>query len=202
MAREKLIARSGFLRLIPGVMNHPTAAAPDRVAHARALCEKNAWPDVLAFAEKWQAELPDDAKAFFYQGVALAATGRFAEAETAYYRALALDDRDFKIWNNLATLLFNQLDQPGEGAKCLAQALAIDPGNKLGWANLASMNGQLNRHADALLCAERALAIDPNFVEAQLHRGRAAQALGKKDILRAAAEALSKLPPEKFRRVR
>jgi len=64
------------------------------------------------------------------------------------------------------------------------------------------MNGQINRHADALLCAERALAIDPNFVEAQLHRGRAAQALGKKEILRAATEALSKLPPERFHRAR
>jgi tetratricopeptide (TPR) repeat protein len=183
-------------------MNRPTAAEPDRAAHARALCEKNAWPEVLAFAQKWQAEIPDDAKGFFYQGVALAATGNFIEAETAYYRALALDERDFKIWNNLASLLFDALNQPAEGAKCLATALQIDPGNKLGWANLASMNGQLNRHADALLCAERALAIDPHFVEAQLHRGRAAQALGKKDVLRAAAEALSKLPPEKFRRAR
>ena len=183
-------------------MNHATSVEPDRAAHARALCEKSAWPEVLAFTQKWQAELPDEAKGYFYQGVALAATGRFVEAETAYYRALALDDRDFKIWNNLATLLFSSLNQPDEGAKCLAQALAIDPGNKLGWANLASMNGQINRHADALLCAERALAIDPHFVEAQLHRGRAAQALGKKDILRAAAEALSKLPPEKFRRAR
>ena len=183
-------------------MNHPTAAEPDRVVQARALCDKNAWAEVLAFTQKWQEELPDNAKAYFYQGVALAATGRFVEAETAYYRALALDERDFKIWNNLAALLFNSLDQHAEGAKCLAQGLALDPGNKLGWANLASMNGQINRHADALLCAERALAIDPHFVEAQLHRGRAAQALGKKDILRAAAEALSKLPPEKFQRAR
>jgi tetratricopeptide (TPR) repeat protein len=64
------------------------------------------------------------------------------------------------------------------------------------------MNGQLNRHAQALDCAERALAIDPHFVEAQLHRGRAAQALGKKDIVRAAAEALAKTPPDKFQRAR
>ena len=169
---------------------------------ARSLCEQDRWPDALAFARQWQVEAPNEAKAFFYEGVALASLGRFVEAETAYHRALALDERDFKIWNNLAALLFNSLDQPAEGAKCLAQGLALDPGNKLGWANLASMNGQINRHADALLCAERALAIDPNFVEAQLHRGRAALALGKKEILRAATEALSKLPPEKFRRAR
>ena len=178
-----------------------TSSTPKAQA-ARALCEQGQWPDVLTFAQKWQAEMPDAAGAFFYQGVALAALGRFVEAETAYYRALALDEKDFKTWNNLAALLFDVLNQPVEGAKCLAQALQIDPRNKLGWANLASMHGQLNRHAQALECADRALALDPQFVEAQLHRARAAQALGRTDIVRAASEELAKLPPEKFKRAR
>ena len=178
------------------------SVSEDKIKTARELCEKGLWPDVLAFAEQWQTELPDEAKAFFYQGVALAATGRFVEAETAYYRALALDEKDFKIWNNLAALLFDALNQPAEGAKCLAQALKLDPGNQLGWANLASMNGQLGRHAHALECAERALALDPQMVEAHMHRARAAQALGKTQVVRAVSEALAKLPPEKFRRAR
>jgi tetratricopeptide (TPR) repeat protein len=183
-------------------MNRPTAVVSDKAAHARSLCEKGLWAEVIAFAEQWQAEAPHDAKGFFYQGAALAATGRFAEAETAYYRALAIDDNDFKTWNNLAGLLFDALNQPLEGAKCLGRALQIDPGNKLGWANLASMNGQLGRHAQALDCAERALALDPHMIEAQLHRARAAQALGKPEIVRAASEALSQVPPEKFQRTR
>lgn len=181
-------------------MNRPTTAEPDQAAHARTLCENGRWAEVLALAEKWQAESPGEAKAFFYQGAALAATGRFAEAETAYYGALALDDNDFKTWNNLAALQFDALNQPAEGAKCLGRAMQIEPGNKLGWANLASMNGQLGRHAQALECAERALALDPHMVEAQLHRARAAQALKKPEIVRAASEALAKTPPEKFLR--
>src|ERR1035438_3478000 len=179
----------------------PTSSI-SKAQQARALCEQGGGREVLGFAQQGQAKNPDDARAFFYQGVALAATGRFVEAETAYYRALALDDQDFKIWNNLAALLFDALNQPVEGAKCLARALQLDPGNKLGWANLASMNGQLNRHAQALECAERALALDPELVEAHLHRARAAQALGKPEIVRAASEALAKLPPEKFKRAR
>jgi tetratricopeptide (TPR) repeat protein len=183
-------------------MNRPTAVVSDKAAHARSLCERGLWAEVLTFAEQWQAEFPGEAKGFFYQGTALAATGRFIEAETAYYHALALDDNDFKTWNNLAALLFDVLEQPLEGAKCLGRALQIDPGNKLGWSNLASMNGQLGRHAEALDCAERAVALDPQMVEAQLHRARAAQALGKPEIVRAASEALSKVPPEKFQRAR
>ena len=183
-------------------MNHTPPRKPDQAAEARRLCEQGRWTNVLALAEKWAAEFPEAAPAHFYQGVALAALNKFQDAETAYYRALALDEHDFKTWNNLAALLFNALNEPAEGAKCLARALQIDPGNKLGWSNLASMNGQLNRHAHALDCAERALALDPHLVEAHLHRARAAQALGKKEIVRAAAEALAQVPPEKFQRAR
>ncbi len=179
----------------------PSSSHP-KAQQVRALCENRQWPDVLAFAEQWQTESPEDAKAVFYQGVALAGMGRFVEAETAYYRALALDGQNFKTWNNLAALLFDALNQPVEGAKCLARAMQLDPGNKLGWANLASMNGQLNRHAQALDCAERALALDPEMVEAHLHRGRAGQALNRPELVRAACEALAKLPPEKFKRAR
>jgi Flp pilus assembly protein TadD len=177
-------------------------SATTKAQQARTLCENGLWPDVLAFAQKWQAESPADAKALFYQGVALAASGRFAEAETAYRHALKLDPADFKCWNNLAALLFDALKQPAEGARCLAQAMKIDPGNKLGWANLASMNGQLGRHVQARVCAERALDLDPHMVEAQLHRARAAQMLGQTEIVRAATEALAQLPPEKFKRTR
>jgi len=177
----------------------PTSPA-SKVQQARSLCEQGLWHDVLAFARRWQAETPEDAKALFYEGVALASLGKFVAAETAYYRALALDEHDFKIWNNLAGLLFDALNQPVEGAKCLAQAMQLDPGNKLGWANLASMYGQIGRHAQALECADRALALDPEMVEAQLHRARAGQALRKPEIVRAASEALALLPPDKFHR--
>ena len=181
-----------------GVATNPNP----KVQEARALCERGQWPEVLAFARRWQTESPGEAKAFFYEGVAQASLGEFGAAEAAYHQALALDDRDFKIWNNLAGLLFDSLNRPAEGAKCLAQAMRLDPGNKLGWANLASMHGQLGRHAKALEFAERALALDPEMVEAQLHRGRAGQALNQPELVRAACEALAKVPAEKFHRSR
>lgn len=183
-------------------INQSAPVAPNQATQARALCERGLWPEVLVFAQRWQTENPTNARAFYYQGIALAALGRCREAEAGYRLALKLDAADFKTWNNLAALLFDTLNRPEEGAHCLAQALQIDPGNQLGWANLASMNGQLGRHDAALACAERALALDPQLVEAQLHLARAAQALGKAEIVRAASEALARLPAEKFRRTR
>lgn len=185
-----------------GTIRRMASSPENKIRAARGLCEKGLWPEVLAFAQQWAAEDPADAKALFYAGVACAALGRLVEAESNYRRALVLDATDFKAWNNLAGLLFGALNRPAEAAQCLVQALQVDPGSPFGWANLASMNGQLGRHAEALDCAERALALDPQMVEAHLHRARAAQSLGRPEIVRAASEALAQLPPEKFKRTR
>ena len=204
MVKSKLIPQHDLFVLWPGNWKNRRvpSSLTSKAEQARSLCEQGRWPDALVFAQRWQVEAPAEAKPFFYEGVALMGLGRLVAAETAYRRALALDGQDFKTWNNLAALLFDAMNQPVEGAKCLAQAMQIDPGNKLGWANLASMYGQLGRHQQALECSERALALDPEMVEAQLHRARAGQALNKPEIVRAASEALAALSPEKFKRAR
>lgn len=177
-----------------------TANSEANARFARELCEKSLWPGLLAFAKKWHAENTADYKALYYLGLALSGLHQFAQAETAYRRALALESSDFKVWNNLAGILCEAMGRPGEAIACLEKALRANPENKLGWSNLANIVGRLGRHDEALRCADRALALDPLMVEAQLHRARAAQALGKTEILRAASETLAKLPPERFRR--
>ena len=183
-------------------MDHSQSSVPDKTAHARGLCDRGSWAEALAFAQGWRAENPSAAKALFYQGLALAALGRFLEAETTYRQALALDASDFKTWNNLAGVLFDSRNKPAEALRCMKQALTLEPRNKLGWSNLASMVGRLGRHEKALEFADRALALDPQFVEALLHKAAAAKALGKKEIVREVALALASIVAYKFRRGR
>ena len=64
------------------------------------------------------------------------------------------------------------------------------------------MVGRLGRHDRALEYADRALALDPELVEAHLHKGKAARALGKKEIVREVCAALAAIEPEKFCRAR
>ena len=173
-----------------------------KAEQARELCEQGSWSSVLDFAREWHAENPVEAKALFYQGIALAALGRFDEAETAYRRALQLDATDFKIWNNLAGLLFEARKKPAEAIQCMQRALKVEPRNKVGWANLTSMVGRLGRHDKALEFAERALTLDPDFVEAHLHKASAARALGRKEIVKEVCAALARIKPENFRRAR
>jgi tetratricopeptide (TPR) repeat protein len=181
-------------------MNQPTTTEPEKISVARSLADARDWTALLEFARAWTAEAATSARAVFFQGVALAGQGRFLEATTAYRRALAIDPQDFKSWNNLGQILFEELKRPAEGFACLEKMVAIDPQNKLAWSNLASMHGQMGRAQEALVCAERALAIDPAMVEAQLHRARAAQLLGRTEVLREASGALAQVAAEKFRR--
>ena len=91
----------------------------EKSARARALCEKGLWVDVLDFAQKWRAENPADSKALFYMGLGFSGRGQFVQAETAYRQALTLDATDPKVWNNLAKILFENLQRPKDAILCI-----------------------------------------------------------------------------------
>ncbi|HXE41581.1 MAG TPA: tetratricopeptide repeat protein [Candidatus Baltobacteraceae bacterium] len=172
----------------------------DKIKAARELCESNSWEELLKFTRDWHTENPDDAKALFYRGIALATLGRFVEAETIYRLALQKEPTDFKIWNNLAGILLESLDRPMDAVHCMEEAMKLEPHNKLGWSNLASLIGQLGRHEKAIEFANRALTLDPQMVEAHLHKAAAAKALGKTEVVKEVCETLATIEAEKFRR--
>jgi hypothetical protein len=58
------------------------AKAKGKIAHG--MCEKELWPEVLAFAQKWREKDPSDYQALYYIGLGLSGMGQFAMAETAY----------------------------------------------------------------------------------------------------------------------
>jgi tetratricopeptide (TPR) repeat protein len=94
----------------------------ERIRQAGEMCGAGLWPEVLAFAQKWQAEDPTDHRAPYYIGLGLSGMGQYTQAEMAYRHALAMDPTDFKIWNHLAELLYKNLRRPAEGVRCLKQA--------------------------------------------------------------------------------
>lgn len=195
-----MLFRGPQVLAIAGGVNHSASNVTDKISQARELCDKRSWPELLAFAKGWRAEEPSSAKGAFFQGLALASLGRFVEAETSYRQALDLDANDFKTWNNLSGILFDSLKKPMDGLRCMEQAMKLEPRNKLGWSNLASMVGRMGRHEKALEFAGHALALDPHFVEALLHKAAAAKALGKPEVVREVSLTLASIEAEKFRR--
>jgi tetratricopeptide (TPR) repeat protein len=174
----------------------------DKIKQARALCEQGLWDEVLAYAQNWQAESPEDHKALFYCGLGYSGLGQYRQAEAAYRQALKLDDTDAKVWNNLGGILFEHLRRPQDGVVCIEQTLKLSPDNKLGWANLAAMVGRLGQHEKAITYADRAIALDPHLIEAYLYKAAAARALGNTEIVREISETLATFDPEKFHRAR
>ncbi len=183
-------------------MIFPTVDGKDELRAARKLCDAGAWPELIGFTREWQQERPEESKVFYYLALGHAGLGQFVQAETAYRRSLELDDSDANTWSNLGGLLYEHLNRPVEGIRCVEKALQLNPEHKLGWANLACMVGRLGDHQHAIAFADRALALDSQCVEAYLHKGAAARALGKNDVLREVCAGLSAIPPEKFRRAR
>jgi tetratricopeptide (TPR) repeat protein len=183
-------------------MNPTLVEAEKEVRAARRLCEAGAWAEVLNFARSWQRESPNDYKALYYVALGHTGLGQFVQAETAYRRSLELDNSDAKVWSNLGGLLYEHLNRHLDGIECVEQALKLNPDHKLGWANLSYMVGRLGHHHQAVTFADRALALDSELVEAYLHKGAAARAIGNNDVLREVCVALSAIPPEKFHRTR
>jgi tetratricopeptide (TPR) repeat protein len=179
-----------------------TADTEEKARVARRICESGSWRDLLVFAQQWHEEKPADYKALYYLGLGFSGSNQFAEAEAAYRRALALNSSDARVWNNLAGLLYENLKRHAEGIGCMKQSLKIDPDHKLGWSNLATMLGRLGQHDKAMVFADQAIALDPKLVEAHLHKGRAALALGKMDVVKEVCHTLASIEPEKFRRAR
>lgn len=172
----------------------------ERPKMAADLCEKGLWREAVAFAQKWRDKHATDYLAWYYLGRSLAGLRKFSQAEQAYRRALAMNPTDFEVWNSLAELLCRNLRRPADGVQCLEQGLEINPQHKLGWLNLARLNGRMGRHDQAMRCADQALALDRKFVEAHLSRAAAARALGKKDVVQEVCHQLAALEPEHFRR--
>lgn len=170
----------------------------ERARRAGEMCAVGFWPEVLAFAQKWQADDPNDHRALYFIGRGLSGMGQPAQAEKFFRRAVAMEPTDFAIWLQLAELLAKDLRRPADGIRCLKQALKINPWHKLGWLRLATMAGDLGHHDQALEYAERAIMLDPQMVEAYLHKAAAARALGRMDVVHAVDRQLAVLAPGKF----
>jgi tetratricopeptide (TPR) repeat protein len=100
--------------------------------------------------------------------------GRYAEAARAFERALALDDRDFRVWRNLAAAYYwtpGQKDKARpaweKAARLAEQEARVNPGDAAVLAELASCRAMLGEPGRARAELTRALALAPADVEVQ-----------------------------------
>ena len=120
----------------------------------------------------------DDALAWFERGCAAdSEPHRFAEAISAYRRALELDPEFADAHCNLGTVLYNQGRHP-ESRSCFERALALAPEHLEAHFNLANVLEEEDRNEGALKHYKEATRIDPLFADARLNLALLYEKLG------------------------
>lgn len=90
------------------------------------------------------------------------------EAETAFRRALELDEQDAFAWNNLGNALYGQQRHP-EAEAAYRRALELDEQDAGAWNNLGNVLAYQQRHPEAEAAFRRALALDPQLALAHIN---------------------------------
>ncbi|HTN94418.1 MAG TPA: tetratricopeptide repeat protein [Gallionella sp.] len=126
--------------------------------------------DALAALQKTAQLMPDDAEAHYNLGFVLGRSGRLAEAEPSYRRALELRPNHADAHNNLGFILQVQGRLP-EAAASFRRVLEINPGLVSTWYNLGVVLGKQGLLGEAEGSYLRALEIKPDFAEAHNNLG-------------------------------
>lgn len=103
---------------------------------------------------------------------------RLDEAERAARAALALDPQLTDVVDILGSILWRRGDVAA-ARECFARALQQTPEHAGAWGNLALLNEQSNRVAEAERMAEQGLALRPQDVMLRLVRGRCLRRRGE-----------------------
>jgi tetratricopeptide (TPR) repeat protein len=174
-------AASQFRRVVELLPDH----APAHTSLGTALLNLGQERDAEAEFKKSLA-LAQDYPALANLGVMYYRQKRFAESTTMTEKALGLNDKDYRLWNNLA-IAYEWLGQPQKAKNArsrelarLEQAVALQSEDAEVRANLGVMYAHQHQRNRALPHLEAALALSPNDPEILNKVGEAYEKLGER----------------------
>ena len=174
-------AASQFRRVVELLPDHALA----HTSLGTALLNLGQEPDAEAEFKKSLALAPDY-PALANLGVMYYRQKRFAESATMTEKALSLNDKDYRLWNNLA-IAYEWLGQPEKAKNAfsrelarLEQIVALKSENAEVRANLGVMYAQQHQRSRALPHLEAALALSPDDPEILSKLGEAYEKLGER----------------------
>ncbi len=119
-----------------------------------------------------------DAKGFYNIGKALYDQKKYAEAEIAYRKAVAIAPNDASYHNHLGDVLYKQ-KKSQEAEASFKKAIAINSNDAMYHSNLGIVLDELKRYAEAELSYKKAIAINPNNADYYYNLGIALRAQNK-----------------------
>lgn len=130
-----------------------------------------------------------DGTTFLLAGLVEAQLEDWGRAEKYLQKAVKLDPERIEGWLTLGNILYGR-GRPEEALRCYKQAANRAPDNAEVWNNLAVACEDMGHTRDALDYYDRALEIDPNYVQALRGRAPVLARLRRFDQARAAFQDL------------
>ena len=109
---------------------------------------------------------PALAEAHYNMGVLLVQLGRHKEATGAYSKAIQIRPAFPEAFNNFGIAL-QELGRTQEAIRCFQRAVSLDSRNAKAYYNLSILYQFHGQHSQAVACARSALAVAPDFSDAQ-----------------------------------
>lgn len=106
--------------------------------------------------------------------------GRFADAEHAYRRELAIAGSKPEVHFNLGNVLY-AMGRIDEAVAAFRAATALDAEYVEAWNNLGNALGEQRRTEEAVCAYRRALLLEPSFADAHYNLAQALAATGRRD---------------------
>ena len=120
----------------------------------------------------------DLADQYYGDGINYSSRGQYADALTAFDKAVFIRPGNADMWNSRGIALEN-LGQFSEAASSYDKAITLQPMYAEAWYNRGIALRKMERYADAVLSYDKALAINPSYAEAWLNRGVALDYMGR-----------------------
>ncbi len=132
---------------------------------------------LLMFSPVAAADLGEQ---YYGDGVNFSHAGKYADALTAYDKAVFIRPNNADAWLERGVALEN-LGRYSDAVDSYDKAIALQPAYAEAWYNRGIALRKLGRYADAITSYDKAIAINPSYVEALLNRGVALDYLGRYD---------------------
>jgi tetratricopeptide (TPR) repeat protein len=165
------------LPLLAAAIRHNAQSVAALSNYGLVLHALNRTVEALASYQAALAIEPNNADLLNVQGIALLNLGRPQEALMSLDRALAENPRHVEALGNRGNALV-KLNHPDQAIACYDVALGIESDNIRLLTNRAHALRRLDRPSDALMDLRKAVALDPNYAEAQFELGMALLTLG------------------------
>jgi len=130
------------------------------------------------------------------QALALHQQGRLSEAEAAYQSVLRQQPGHFDALHFLGVIAL-QNGQTLRAIDLITQALTHDRSNAFAYSNLGSAYQKLGRYPEAIARFERALVLQPDFVEALSNLGNTLRDAGRREDALASYNRALALKPDR-----